>query len=488
MRIPVSRKATKIYPNSKRVFARFFSNGAERARSVIQKVMQMSDEETATYFSQILREFSRRHRNITRVFEKHAGLLKPYFIEAGIDYNNVNIHRRWLIGSYFTMEYAIESAAFFNPSMVEDIDQTNLEDGAKRVIISFRAVGEGHISSIVFRRAVIDRDNEIHLDGAGKYIDEPEIYRDSTYEKYTFFQKAASIKLPKNIKNEIAKDLKDEFEYEELKTVIRNLQKTYNEKAEIKQHLERMLWLSNSFYEINFSLDTDISDRVIFPYSSSEKRGMEDARFVRFTDDNGDIIYYATYTAYDGVAIQPMLLETRDFYHFHIMPLYGEGAQNKNLALFPRKINGKYAMVSRIDGINNYVVFSDDLNVWENPVMLHEPKHPWSFIQVGNCGSPIETEAGWLLMIHGVGPMRQYCISACLLELGNPQKEIDQLKDPLLTPLEEEREGYVPNVVYSCGSIIHNGEVIIPYGMSDYASSFASVPLNKLIEAILQGG
>lgn len=487
MRLTVSRKPVKILPNSRRVIARFFINGPQRAKSVILKVMQMSEEEMENCFIQILREFSRRHRNITRIFAQHCERLKPYFTELGIDYDSVDMHRRLLIGSYFTMEYAIESAAFFNPSMVEDIDQSGLEMGEKRVIISFRAVGEGHISSIVFRRAVVDGHNQIHLQDAGRYIDAPEVYRDTTYDKHTFFQKAASIKLPKSIKNEIAKDLKDEFEYEDLKRLIRNLQQAYAQKDEIKQHLEKMLWLAHSFYEIHFSLDTDISDRVIFPYADVEKRGIEDARFVRFTDDNGEIIYYATYTAFDGVSIQPMLLETRDFYHFHIMPLYGEGAQNKNLALFPRKINGKYAMISRIDGINNYVVFSDNLNVWENPILLHEPKYPWSFIQVGNCGSPIETEAGWLLMMHGVGPMRQYYISACLLELDHPEKEINQLKDPLLTPMEEEREGYVPNVVYSCGSILHNGEVIIPYGMSDYAASFASIPLNKLIEAILQG-
>ncbi|MGH2643129.1 MAG: glycosidase, partial [Chitinophagaceae bacterium] len=343
MRLTVSRKPVKILPNSRRVIARFFISDPQRAKSIILKVMQMSEEETEIYFNQILREFSRRHRNITRIFARHSDRLKPYFTELEINYDSVAMHRRLLIGSYFTMEYAIESAAFFNPSMVEDIDQSGLEMGEKRVIISFRAIGEGHISSLVFRRAVVDSHNQIHLQDAGRYIDEPEMYRDTTYDKHTFFQKAASIKLPKSINNEIAKDLKDEFEYGDLKKIIRNLQQAYAQNAEVKQHLEKMLWLAHSFYEIHFSLDTDISDRVIFPYANVEKKGIEDARFVRFTNDNGEIIYYATYTAFDGVSIQPMLLETRDFYHFHIMPLYGEGAQNKNLALFPRKINGRYA-------------------------------------------------------------------------------------------------------------------------------------------------
>lgn len=484
MRLSVNRKSTKIYPNSGRVVARFFMNGSERAKGIIQKVLQMPQQDMEEFFQQTLRQFSRRHRNITRIFARHCDRLKAYFEELGIDYASVDAHRKLLIGSYFTMEYAIESAAFFNPSMVEGMDQSGLEEGEKRVIISFRAVGEGHISSIVFRRAILDRNNEIHLHDAGTYIDEPEIYRDSVYDKHTFFKKAASIKLPKNVKNEIAAQLPDSFEYEELKRIIRKFQQTYSENTDILQHLEKILWLANSFYEIHFSLDTDISDRVIFPYSDAEKRGIEDARFVRFTDDDGQVIYYATYTAYDGYAIQPMLLETRDFYQFHIMPMYGEGAQNKNLALFPRKINGRYAMVSRIDGINNYVVFSDNLNVWENPVKLHEPIHPWSFVQVGNCGSPIETKDGWLLIMHGVGPMRQYSLSACLLELDHPEREISQLKEPLLVPLEEEREGYVPNVVYSCGSMLHNDELVIPYGMSDYAAGFVSVPLQRLLNAI----
>lgn len=484
--VSISRRKLKIYPNSGRVVARYFNNGPVRAKAVIQKVMEMSDDKMEEYLNQILREFSKRHRNITRVFARHADRLRPFFAEMNIEYNKVDPHRLLLIGSYFTMEFAIESAAFFNPSMVEDIDQSGLEEGKKRVIISFRAVGEGHISSIVFRRAVIDKNNDIHLQDAGKYIDEPEIYRDSVYVKSTFFQKAASIKMPKALKEEIIKELKPRFEYNELKQVIRKLQHAYQDKVEAFQQLEKVLWLAHSFYEINFSLDTDISDRVIFPYSAAEERGIEDARFVKFTEDNGEIIYYATYTAFDGVAIQPMLLKTKDFYNFHIMPLYGEGAQNKNLALFPRKINGRYAMVSRLDGVNNYVVFSDNLNVWENPIKLHEPIHPWSFVQVGNCGSPIETKEGWLLIMHGVGAMRRYCISACLLDLDHPEKEINQLKEPFLVPLENEREGYVPNVVYSCGSYIHNDTLIIPYGMSDYAASFASVPLPELIEAILR--
>jgi len=400
----------------------------------------------------------------------------------------VDYKKRLLIGSYFTNEYSIESAAFFNPSLIEDIDQSGLEEGEKRVIISFRAVGEGHISSIAFRHGTINRENEIKLITAGNYVEEAEVIRNATYHKNSFFQNAVSIKLPDPVLSEIQNRLPETFEYISLKHVIREMQQRYQVDHFIKKALERLLWLADSYYEINFSLDTDISDRVIFPYSEAESKGIEDARFVKFTDPQGDTVYYATYTAYDGVTIQPKLMQTKDFYNFKILPLYGEGAQNKNLALFPRMINGKYVMVSRIDGINNYIMYSDRINIWENPEILQTPKHPWEFVQIGNCGSPIETSEGWLLITHGVGPMRTYCLGASLLDLENPRIEIGRLKEPLLMPTKEEREGYVPNVLYSCGSMIHNQELIIPYGLSDYASGFATVELDKLLQRIKEDG
>jgi len=245
-----------------------------------------------------------------------------------------------------------------------------------------------------------------------------------------------------------------------------------------------MLWLALSHYEIDFSIDSAISERVIFPISDTEKNGIEDARFVKFIDDNGEVTYYATYTAFDGVSILPKLLETKDFYHFKCSPIHGEVAQNKGMALFPRKINGKYAMLCRIDGVNNYIAFSDNINIWREAKIIQKPKYPWELVQVGNSGSPLETEEGWLIITHGVGPMREYSLGAALYELDNPEKEISRLKTPLLSPNEEEREGYVPNVVYSCGAIIHNNELIIPYAMSDHASTFATVNLKELLAAI----
>ena len=278
--------------------------------------------------------------------------------------------------------------------------------------------------------------------------------------------------------------LPDSFDYVTLKKEIAELEQAEKNESNLYA-LEKILWLADSYHYIHFSLDTDLSNRVIFPISEFEQKGVEDARFIRFTNEDRSYSYYATYTAYDGVTIQPKLLFTENFYDFKIMPLYGSGAKNKNLALFPRKINGSYAMVSRIDGVNNYIMFSDKVNVWENPQLLQEPKYPWEFIQIGNCGSPIETDKGWLLITHGVGAMRRYCLGVSLFSLDDPSKELGRLKEPLLMPNDEEREGYVPNVLYSCGSIVHNGQLIIPYGLSDYGTGFATVPLEPLLDKIL---
>jgi predicted GH43/DUF377 family glycosyl hydrolase len=483
MRIPIERKHVKVYPDPKRVIARYFFNGDERAKIVITKVMALTDVEVFNIISPLLQEYSKRHRNITKILTRHCKKLKALFETMDIDYKEIDNHRKLLLGSYFTHEYSIESAAFFNPSIIEDPDQRDLEDGEKRLIISFRAVGEGHISSIVFRRALIDRHNNIHVIPVGNYIDEAEVIRNATYNKKLFLEKGLSSLISEEVISHLNEKLDDQFDYLTLKQVIAETQEQEpNPDKDIE--LEKVLWLSDSYYEIIFSMDTDISDRVIFPISEFERKGIEDARFTKFINDEGAITYYATYTAYDGQMIQPKLLKTKDFYDFTVGPLFGGGAHNKNLALFPRKINGKYAMLSRIDGVNNYIMYSDKINVWENPIKLQEPVYSWELVQIGNCGSPIETEDGWLIITHAVGPMRRYCLGASLLKLDDPTIEIGRLEEPLLIPNPDEREGYVPNVVYSCGSIINNGQLIIPYGLSDYSSSFATVDLKDLLDRL----
>lgn len=483
MRIPIERKHVKVYPDPKRVIARFFFNGEDRARDVISKVLTLSNEQVFTIISPLLQEYSKRHRNITKILSRHCKKLKSLFEKMDIDYHELETHRKLLIGSYFTHEYSIESAAFFNPSIVEDPDQSDLEEGEKRLIISFRAVGEGHISSIVFRRALIDRQNNITVIPVGDYIDEAEVIRNATYNKKLFLDKGLMSLIDKDVLEKLNAKLDDQFDYTTLKKVIGEAQALETD-PEKDVEFEKVLWLSDSYYEIIFSMDTDISDRVIFPISEFERKGIEDARFTKFTNDDGSSAYYATYTAYDGQIIIPKLLKTKDFYDFTVGPLFGAGAQNKNLALFPRKIKGKYAMLARIDGINNYIMYSDKINIWENPIKFQEPKYSWEFVQLGNCGSPIETEDGWLVITHAVGPMRRYCLSATLLDLEDPTIEIGRLSEPLLIPNPDEREGYVPNVVYSCGSIINNGQLILPYGLSDYSSSFATVDMKELLDRL----
>jgi len=451
--------------------------------------MGLSEEDTLQTLNQTLRDFSDRHRNITRIFMKHFGHVHHLVKAAGYNPEMLSRERKLLIGSYFTHEYSIESAAFFNPSMVEDPDQANLQEGQTRIIVSFRATGEGHISSLVFRGGIIDKHNHLEFKPSGKLVDEAETVQDCLYGKESFLKKLEEMKLhDHDVVDEVMSSLGDPFPFIELQRNVEN----YIQHNEItfsrEKVIQALIWLANSHYEITFSLDTAISERVIFPIADTESNGIEDARFVKFTDEEGEVFYYATYTAYNGVAILPKLIETKDFYHFRIRPLFGKNAKNKGMALFPRKVNGRYAMLSRQDGENNFIMFSDVINLWDEPAqLLQEPRFPWEFVQLGNSGSPIETDRGWLLITHGVGAMRRYCLGAIMLDLVDPSKVIAHFAEPILMANEKEREGYVPNVVYSCGSIIHENELIIPYAMSDYSSGFASISMDELLEKMIPG-
>ena len=286
----------------------------------------------------------------------------------------------------------------------------------------------------------------------------------------------------------ILDNLGEKFTYGELMKNLVEAKKEPNLTEDYLKIINQMMWLASSHYEINFSIDSAISERVIFPISATERNGIEDARFVKFIDDNGEVTYYATYTAYDGETILPKLIKTKDFYEFKILPINGELAKNKGMALFPRKINGKYAMMCRIDGVNNYISYSDSINIWREAKLIQSPKYPWELLQIGNSGSPIETKEGWLVITHGVGPMREYSLGASLFDLENPEHVIGRLRSPLMVPNETEREGYVPNVIYSCGSMIHNGDLIIPYAMSDHSSTYATVNLKELLDALKNSG
>jgi predicted GH43/DUF377 family glycosyl hydrolase len=484
--INVKRQEIRFYPDSKRVIARFFMPGGEdRAVSIIQKVLALSEIDTRFTLNQVLVNFSQRHRNITRIFEKHCMAVGHIFEKMNVNPAELSQETKLLLGSYFTMEYSIESAAFFNPSIVEDPDQTALVEGEKRVIVSFRATGEGHISSIVFRSGIIDRDNNFKFKDPGDLVDIPEAVKKHIYDKQAFLDKLFEMNIQEGLVGMVMDRLGDHFTYGELQASITGCMANTELNSEQKKVISDIRWLANSHYDIYFSLDTALSERVIFPISESESNGIEDARFVKFTDDDHSVTYYATYTAYNGYTMLPKFIETKDFYRFKVMPVNGEFAQNKGMALFPRKVNGKYVMVSRLDGVNNYIMISDDIHVWQDAMIIQEPQFPWEFIQIGNCGSPIETEKGWLLLTHGVGPMRRYCLGVTLLDLDDPTKVLARTREPLLRPNDEEREGYVPNVVYSCGAMIHNDSLVIPYAMADYASTFATVSLDELFKKLL---
>lgn len=486
MQVAITRKEIKFRPDSSRVIARFLFTDEKRAKNTIRSVLNMSDIDASLALNPVLRDYSLRHRNISKIFERHFNNIAHLVTQLDIDPDSLEISKKILLGSYFTMEYSIESAAFFNPSVVEHPDQSETGSDEKRVIISFRATGEGHISSIVFRTGVLNKNNNLSIEPVGSMLEEAEHIRRHVYEKESFKRKLDEMKdfhaiIPSGL---ILDRLNDKFTYSELRKCIEEARRSIHLALDKEILFNQIIWLATSHYELEFSLDTNISERVIFPVSANEKNGIEDARFVKFKDDDNTTTYYATYTAYDGVSILPKMLDTKDFYHFRVLPLHGEIAQNKGMALFPRKVNGKYAMLCRLDGFNNYIAFSDNISVWRKAKLLQEPKFPWELTQIGNCGSPIETPEGWLVITHGVGPMREYVLGASLFDLQNPEIEIGRLKSPLLIPNAEEREGYVPNVVYSCGSIIHNNDLIIPYAMSDYASTYATVDLRELLNEL----
>lgn len=526
MSVNVIRKKLVFSPDPSRIIARFLYLNDERSADIIRKVLAMTEKEVNIAMSQLLRRYSRRHRNISRIFEKHFARLAPIFDKIEVNEEDLSQTQQALIGSYFTMEYSIESAAFFNPSVVEDPDQSGTRFDEKRVIISFRATGEGHISSIVFRTGILDRNNNLNIEPVGKMLAEADVIKRNFYDKKTFLEKLGEMNKSENTVSPVLLDksvaisdhtnvippvlagkpnakkktnkvtsyafildtLQENFTYGELMKNLALAIKDPDITEDQIKILNHMMWLASSHYEINFSIDSAISERVIFPVSATEQKGIEDARFVRFTDDKGDVTYYATYTAYDGISILPKLISTKDFYNFKILPINGLLARDKGMALFPRKIKGKYAMLCRIDGVNNYIAYSESINIWNEAKIIQQPKYSWDLVQMGNAGSPIETDFGWLVITHAVGPMREYTLGASLFELENPEKEIGRLSQPLMMSNEDEREGYVPNVIYSCGSIIHNHDLIIPYAMSDHSSAYATVNLKELLDVLMISG
>ena len=451
------------------------------ARRVFARVMALSEEEVVRLLGQVLGEFADRHEQVAPFFRKSFSRVNIY-LEPGA---SPSPERQMLIGAYFTHEYSPESAALFNPSIVPHPDQTGVPKGALRFILSLRATGEGHISSITFRTGQVSALHRISLVPPVPFVMEPERVANAAYVKALFAHKLQEAGVQNEFCRRVLDQLHEDFTLKELHAVLLASGLTEDTSDATATRAARgILLLAESNYEVNFAPESRVSQRVLFPSAPSQSNGIEDARFVRFQNDDGSFTYYATYTAYDGKITLPQLLETPDFVHFKFSTLNGPAVQNKGMALFPRKIQGRYAMLSRQDDENILVMFSDNIHFWHTPQVLLAPAQPWEFIKLGNCGSPIETEAGWLVLSHGVGAMRKYCLGAFLLDLNDPTRVIGRLREPLLAPNEAEREGYVPNVVYTCGALLHGRELIIPYAMSDSATSFATVSLDELLGAM----
>jgi predicted GH43/DUF377 family glycosyl hydrolase len=481
----VVRRSDELAPDDKRVITRPFSAGnLRRVKTVIDRVLRLPEERVQKLLIDVMIRFSVRHRDLKAElmerFEEVERCLEPCAL--------LSEERKLLIGSYFMMEYSIESAALFNPSIVPHPDQSRTPGGSVRFLMSLRATGEGHVSSIVFRQGFISATGEIRMVPTAPFAYSPEPVPDRVFERSWFVSKLRDMGVHDDLIERVASRLEARFTRDTLYGVVEAVRTTPGTPRVFETAAAQMLWLAESSYEVRFRPDCAASECVIFPATENEHKGMEDLRLVRFTDDDGTVHYYGTYTAYDGAQIYPMLLDTCGFRTFRVTPLGGRYACDKGMALFPRRHNGRYLSISRHDGESLFLLSSDDIRFWNEARPLYEATEPWEFTQIGNCGSPVETEAGWILLTHGVGAVRQYCIGVLLLDRDDPSKIIGRLREPLLIPDEAEREGYVPNVVYSCGSMIHNGQLIIPYAMSDSRTTFAEVPIADLVEMLIESG
>jgi predicted GH43/DUF377 family glycosyl hydrolase len=424
----LNRQSLYLRPDPARVVVRPFKPATEprdlnatdkvRANHIVDRVLRLDAEAAARQLGEVLENFAGRHRNLLNIFESRAAEMEDAFEPHA----QLNKTQRGLIGAYFLNEYSFEASALFNPSIVRHPDQTGAPEHGCRFILSLRAIGEGHVSSLTFRSGTITADGSVSVDPTARLASVPIVHS----------------RVPRTAGEEV---------------------------------------------EVIFGPDQELSERIIFPITESQSNGIEDARFVEFNDD-GQRTFYATYTAYSGRAIRSELLVTKDFQSFRMTPLSGSASRNKGMALFPRKIDGRYAMIGRQDNENLYLIYSDDLYSWEGGQSILQPEYPWEFVQIGNCGSPIELEQGWLLLIHGVGPVRKYSIGAVLLDKEDPSKVLARSREPLVYPEPTEREGYVPNVVYTCGAIRHRNQIILPYAVSDTFSNFATIPISALMQAI----
>jgi len=483
--LSVRRRAEIYNPDCRRIIAKFFLPGGDdqRLSALIRRVLALPESVVEEVLEQVMEEFAHRHRRFRYILEKHfraiAGLVS-------LPTANLSEARKLLIGAYFTNEYSVQCVGLFNPSIVPHPDQSGLEPGHLRFIMSFRSVGEGHISSIEFRSGVLDENSEMIDEEVSAFLEVPEVVYSREVDRELLLAKLSEEGVEAPVLDRLRQKLPQQCKKEDLAEVVRYVEVPESEQPALAEQLFKAAeWFLHNNYEIHFDPETKLSERVIYPISPNECKGLEDARFVAFQEEDGSTIYCATYTGYNGYIIQPKMLETKDFINFKVTTMAGRAVKNKTMALFPRRIGGKYAMISRQDGENMHIMFSDNRYVWDRSEVIRTPTSPWELIQIGTGSPPIETDAGWLVVNHGVGPMRKYCIGVELLDLEDPRRVIRHLESPLLSPNAKEREGYVPNVVYTCGALIHGDELIIPYAMSDWISGIASVSVQALMDHLL---
>jgi predicted GH43/DUF377 family glycosyl hydrolase len=471
-----------LCPDPARVVARLFLPGEElhrghsRASQVVGRVMSLPEDEVERLAAGLLRDFGGRHDNYKELLRRHASIVSAHIEEA----RELTAARTLLLGATFTAEYATEAAGLCNPSAVLDPDQGGLRAGQARVALSVRGIGEGHISSIGFCSAVV---------GPGaQWSFEPRLLPVSVADTTPASWRRAHLRAVlanqghlDELAEAVLHALPAEFEGVDLERVLAKAHRDLLNRAGSAATVDLLRKVVSSAYIASFARDVGLGQQILSPSADEESNGMEDARFTRFTDDDGTAEYRATYTAYDGRQIAPRLLISSDLRVFSAHRLAGPAARNKGMALFPRKVRGRHLALCRSDGESTSLASSADGYVWGRPVLLQEPSAPWQMLQVGNCGPPIETDRGWLVLTHGVGPMRVYVIGALLLDLDDPTRVVGCSRTPLLSPGRDEQDGYVPNVVYSCGALLHDGLVWIPYGIDDCRIGVAYAPLGEVL-------
>jgi predicted GH43/DUF377 family glycosyl hydrolase len=481
---PLTETGLEMSPDHARVITRFYvpglddlGHGDSRAQPVIERLLKLDDGEVKAAMDDIDFRFSHRHRALHQTFRDHAKLVGMR-IDPTVDMSEA---RQLLLGASFTHEYTIEGAALCNPSAVLHPVQDASGDAA--FIVSVRAIGEGHISSIGFRTGKVTAYGQVTMDPLGPFAQTASVTPGLNH-RAVLHAKLAELDDDHENAAYVLDSLPIDFDDDALDIRLAGLAADVATRHRTSTTIANLRSLARSSYRATFPSSTDLSERVLWPHTPGESHGMEDARFVRFVDESGVVVYYATYTAYDGSHIAQHLLATSDFTTFTASPVAGAAAVGKGLALFPRKVRGHYVALSRSDRETNGIAFSDDLYCWDRATTIQVPDRSWEILQLGNCGSPIETEAGWLVLTHGVGPMRTYSLGAMLLDLDEPQRVLARTEEPIIRPGLDRRDGYVPNVIYSCGAVAHNDILLLPYGIGDQTMSIATLSIDELLSSM----